>query len=76
MDFQLPSVSLATIYSTSNLPAGLSFSSSTRKITGTPTAKTASASYYYYASNAYGESGSRSFKIEVINPPWRSAPRR
>ena len=68
VDFQLPSVTLATSYSLSTLPAGLSFNSSNRKITGTPSARTARASYTYFASNAYGDSGSRNFNIEIINP--------
>ena len=68
VDFQLPYVSGANSYSLSTLPAGLSFNSSNRKITGTPTAKTARASYTYFASNTYGDSGSGSFNIEIINP--------
>ena len=68
VDFQLPHVSGANNYSVSTLPAGLSFNSSNRKITGTPTSKTAKASYTYFAWHTFGDSGDRDFNIEIVNP--------
>ena len=49
------------------LPAGLSFSTSTGNITGTPTTVTASATYTVTATNA-GGSGTTTITI-VVNPP-------
>ena len=67
VSFQLPSVSLATTYSLGLLPDGLSFNNNNRTISGTPT-KVETKSVTYFASNQYGDSGSRSFTITIANP--------
>ena len=68
VSFQLPSVGGATSYSmSSTLPAGLSFSSSNRTLSGTPTTA-GETNVSYYASNVHGESGAESFKITIVNP--------
>ena len=68
VSFQLPSVGGATTYSmSSTLPAGLSFNSSNRTLSGTPTTA-GEINVTYYASNVHGDSGARSFKITIVNP--------
>jgi len=54
--------------SPSSLPAGLSFSTSTGLITGTPTATQAATTYTITATNPGGNS-SRTFSLTVTDPP-------
>ena len=52
------------------LPAGLSFSASTRKITGTPTTQTATAEYTFSATDAgCSQTATRTFDITVAASP-------
>ena len=50
------------------LPTGLSISSTTGAITGTPTAASASTSYTIAVTDSNGQSASYSFNIEVVKP--------
>jgi len=56
------------------LPAGLSFNSATRRLSGTPTAAMASTEYIYVASDGKGGTAPLGFSIEVmeITPPAAS----
>ena len=58
---------LTVTYTSDPLPTGLSLNSSTGRITGTPTAGTATASYTITATNAQGSTNA-SLTITVLNP--------
>ena len=64
----LNSVGTLTYSISPTLPTGLSISSTTGAITGTPTAASASTSYTIAATDANGQSASYSFNIEVVKP--------
>ena len=56
------------VYSTSALPAGLSFTASTRRITGTPTAITAATTITYTVTDDDGDTDTIDFDITVNAP--------
>ena len=71
-DLVLPAVSGGTpplTYSVSGLPAGLSFDSATRRISGTPTELSESVIVTYTVTDAGGTSNSVPFAVVVIEPP-------
>ena len=50
-------------------PAGLTYNSTTRTLSGTPTAEAATTVYTYTVTDQAGASASQSFTIEVVLPP-------
>ena len=64
----LNSVGTLTYSISPTLPTGLSISSTTGAITGTPTAASASTSYTIAVSDSNGQSASYSFNITVVKP--------
>ncbi len=74
LNFALPNALPDGTYTytlTPALPAGLTFTASTRALAGNPTAAKAETTYTYTATNADGDTVSDTFTIEVLQgPTW------